>query len=242
MVAGQEDWAHKISSSSDPVGSGGFDDVPHVEGADGAPWLPGFGDALHVGPGRKLVDGGGAGLGLIRGVELLEALLDGEIADGEDVRPAKGEHAKHMAGPLADAVDLPQCLDDGVVVEGGEDGVRQSALGVEPRKIPDVVGLGPREADEAPRGLLRQELGLVDGDHRVRRKVVVAAADFDQPAEDRLGRRHGDLLVDDRLAEGPPRHRRIRVRLEVHRGNRLEHRRRRTDLRHQSRQLRVRAT
>ena len=127
-------------------------------------------------------------------VGALDRAADAEVADGEDVGPAEGEHQEHVRAPLADALDRGELGHDllvGELLEAVElELAGEHVLGQRAQE----GRLGAREADGDA-----QLLGLVGQDLLRRRRVAAEA--LEQAPVDRARRVHRELLADDRAHE-----------------------------------------
>ena len=98
--------------------------APQIPAGDGAPGFPFFCAALHdVGFGEEVGGDLGGGLEALEGEG--EAFADAVVAGGKDVGAAETEDEEHLDGPLADAADLGEVVDDGLVghaADAGEGG------------------------------------------------------------------------------------------------------------------------
>jgi hypothetical protein len=112
-------------------------EVPGGDGAVGAPALAVFFDGLGFGQFAFVVGE-------------LEAFLDSQVMDGEDVHAAEFEDEKHFNGPATDALDFSEAGDEGFVIEGGDfvvggDNARKGFVG----EVFDVADFRPGETDGA---------------------------------------------------------------------------------------------
>ena len=79
--------------------------------------------AFHVGGGGEKVGGDlGGGLEGLEGEG--EAFADAVVGGGEDVGTAEAEDEEHLNGPAADAADLGEVVDDGLVGHAADAGER----------------------------------------------------------------------------------------------------------------------
>ncbi len=173
----------------------------HIPACDRAPGLPASGAfADDVGFGQK------RGGDLLCWLEALEgegeAFADAVVIDGQHVGSTEAEDEHHLDGPLTDAADLGEMLDDGVVRHAadageGRDGTVER-LGSE---IADGEGLGVREAGDAKLLVRRVEELLRVGMGETERKIEGREA-FDETLMDGGGGFAVELLIDDGLEQG----------------------------------------
>ena len=115
------------------LGGGEVAGAPEIPAGDRAPGRPLLRAALHVGgPGEQIGRDLDAGLEALEGEG--EAFADAVVAGGENVRAAEAEDEHHLDGPLADAPDLREVLDDGRILHPtdlrqGRDGAVESPGG-----------------------------------------------------------------------------------------------------------------
>jgi len=173
---------------------------PHVPTGDGAPGSPFLCAALHVGGLGEVVGGDlFAGLDALEGEG--EAFADAVVAGGEDVGAAEAEHEEHFDGPLADAADLGEVLDDGFVVHLADAGERgDGAVDGFGGEVAEGEGLVGGEAGGA-------ELGCGDVEDLLGGGVDGHEGGHGLEAGDEAGVDGGggfamELLVDDGLGEG----------------------------------------
>jgi len=96
------------------LGDGEIAGAPEVPAGDGAPGLPFFCATLHdVRLGEEVWGNFGGGLESLEGEG--EAFADTVVGGGEDVRTAEAEDEEHLDGPLADASNLGEVVDDFVI-------------------------------------------------------------------------------------------------------------------------------
>ena len=106
------------------IGLGEIAGAPEIPTGDGPPGSPLPGSTLHVGGfGEEVGCDLGGGLEALEGEG--EPFADAVVGGGEDVGAAETEDEHHFDGPLANAADLGQMLDDcfvGHAADTGEGG------------------------------------------------------------------------------------------------------------------------
>src|SRR5208282_4681088 len=102
----------------------------------------------------------------------------------------KRENQKHLGGPTADAFDLDQGLDDGLVRQAAEPIQRHGAVADFAGEIQEIGCLLPRNTDGS-----QCRVGLPS---EVRGRKSFGLQEKGQAATDSSGSRNGDLLRKDR--------------------------------------------
>ena len=174
--------------------------APEIPACDGPPGSPFLGATFHdVGFGKEVRGDLDVGLEILEGEG--EALADAVVAGGEDVGAAEAEDEEHLDGPLADAADLGEVVDDGLVVhaadagKGGDGAVER--FGGEVAEGEGLVG-GEAGSAEVTGGGVENLFGSgVDG--RERGHGLEAG---DQAGVDGGGSFAMELLIDDGFGEG----------------------------------------
>jgi len=174
--------------------------APEIPAGDGFPGRPLFAATLHVGGfGEEIGGDFGGGLEALEGKG--EAFADAVVAGGEDVGAAQSKDEHHLNGPLADAADLGEVVDDGLVIHPtdlrqGRNGAVEGFGG----EVAEGEGLGGGESGGAE--LLGGDFedllgGGVDGGERGHGLEA-----GDEAGVDGGGGSAVELLIDDGFGEG----------------------------------------
>ena len=173
---------------------------PEIPTGDGAPGRPLFAATLHVGGfGEEIGGDFDCGLEALEGKG--EAFADAVVAGGEDVGAAEAEDEEHFDGPFADAPNLGEVVNDGLVIhatnagEGGDGAVE--GFGGEVAEGEGLVGGEAGGAEFLGGGVEDLFWSGVDG-----RKGGNGLEAGDQAGMNRGGGFAVELLIDDGLGEG----------------------------------------
>jgi len=173
---------------------------PEIPTGDGAPGRPLFCAAFHIGGfGEEIGGDFDCGLEALEGKG--EAFADAVVAGGEDVGAAEAEDEEHFDGPFADAPNLGEVVNDGLVIhatnagEGGDGAVE--GFGGEVAEGEGLVGGEAGGAEFLGGGVEDLFWSGVD-----RRKCGHWLEAGDQARVDGGGGFAVELLVDDGFGEG----------------------------------------
>jgi hypothetical protein len=174
--------------------------TPEIPTGDGAPGCPLLRAAFHVGGrGEEVWCDFCAGLEPSEGEG--EAFADAVVAGGEDVRASQSKDEEHFDGPLANAADLGEVVDDGFIghaADAGQGGYGAvEGFGGEVAEGEGLVG-GEAGGAELGRGDVEDLLG--GGVDRGERGHGLEAGD--EAGVDGGGGFAVELLVDDGFGEG----------------------------------------
>lgn len=159
-----------------------FQAAPAVPAGDRGVGAPGGADFLGLGFRGEIGEG----------VEVAHGGADAEVADGEDVGAAEGEHEEHLRGPAADSFDLDEFGDHRFVVFAADLVQGDAAIDGGRGEVVEEVRFIAREADAAE--LIVRERGDVFG-----KQLCFGECD-EAIANGQRGLR-GKLLRDDREGE-----------------------------------------
>jgi hypothetical protein len=155
---------------------------------NGAPQIPGRDGA--VGPPKFAVFQNGFGFGhAFFAVGKLEAFLDAEVVDRQNIHAAQFENQKHFHCPAPDTLDFSESRDQRFVIHDadfvmGWDNSGQRLLS----EVLDVTNFGPRKTNPAQNQIFNGQNLVGRRMRNIRKKGV-------EPAHDSFGRFAAELLM-----------------------------------------------